>query len=128
MPSKECKHPTCSGDHCRRPKPEKKVYQLKRTPLKRSSKPIKKVAEKRKYSLTQYYADRAVFLKSRPLCEVGLSCCKKKATEIHHAAGRENHLLNLQAYWVPICRPCHTWITEHSKEAIEMGFSVRRII
>ncbi|UAY56237.1 recombination protein NinG [Arachidicoccus terrestris] len=30
----ECKHPTC-GEFCRRPKKEKKVYQLKRSPIKK---------------------------------------------------------------------------------------------
>lgn len=31
---KECKHPTC-GETCRRPKPQKKIYQLKRTPIRK---------------------------------------------------------------------------------------------
>lgn len=36
MQKKECKHPTCEN-FCRRPKKEKKHYQLKRTPLKKRS-------------------------------------------------------------------------------------------
>lgn len=36
---KECKHPTCSGDHCRRKKVKtKKIYTLKRTPIRKRSK------------------------------------------------------------------------------------------
>lgn len=34
---KECKHPTC-GDVCRRPKKDKKIYSLKRTPIRKRSK------------------------------------------------------------------------------------------
>jgi hypothetical protein len=26
-----------------------------------------------------------------------------------------------------VCRNCHTWVTEHSAEAIELGLSERRI-
>lgn len=75
----------------------------------------------------QYREDRIVFLKANPICEAKLHCCKKKATEVHHAAGRENDRLNDKAFWVAICRPCHRWITEHSAEAIELGLSVRRV-
>jgi hypothetical protein len=127
MPSLECKHPTCSGETCRRPKKEKKVYQLKRTPLVKKPYKIKKVSEKRKYNLKQYLEDRIVFLKANPICQANLDCCKKKATEVHHAAGRENDRLNDQSFWVAICRPCHRWVTENSAEAIELGLSVRRV-
>jgi hypothetical protein len=44
---------------------------------------------------------------------------------LHHQKGRGIHL-NEVAYWLAVCRPCHNWITEHSKEAIEMGLSEKR--
>lgn len=126
MPSKNCKHPTCNGEFCRRPTKEKKVYVLKRSPLKKKPYKIKRVSDKRKTALTQYKEDRIVYLKAHPNCEANLTGCRKKATEIHHAQGRENDKLNDMAFWVAICRPCHVWITEHSAEAIELGLSVRR--
>lgn len=51
MSSKQCSHPTCSGETCRRPKKEKKVYHLKRptVPLKRT--PIKRISAKRRKQL-----------------------------------------------------------------------------
>ena len=121
MPSLECKHPTCSGAHCRRPKKEKKRYVLKR------GGPIQKVAPKRKEAVKQYSEDRKRFLKERPLCEARLVCCRKKATDVHHMAGRQNKKLNDIDDWLPVCRPCHNWITDNSKEAIEMRLSHRRI-
>lgn len=45
MASKECRHPTCSGDTCRREKKPKKFYSLKR------SSPIRKVSKKRRQRL-----------------------------------------------------------------------------
>jgi hypothetical protein len=126
MPSLECKHPTCSGETCRRQKKEKKVYQLKRTPIKKKPHKISKVSEKRKYDLVQYREDRLRYLKANPICEAALGCCTRKATDVHHQKGR-GIMLNDQAFWIAVCRKCHDWITEHSKEAIEMGLSVRRI-
>jgi hypothetical protein len=44
MPTQNCKHPTCNGEFCRRPVKEKKVYYLKRSPLKKKPCKIKKVS------------------------------------------------------------------------------------
>jgi hypothetical protein len=126
MPTKNCKHPTCNGEFCRRPKKEKKIYVLKRTPLKKKPSKIKAASEKRILALAQYKAQRIVFLKEHLICGADLDGCRKKATEVHHKIGRGIHL-NDTEHWLAICRNCHTWITEHSKEAIELGLSERRI-
>jgi len=179
MPTTNCNHPTCNGEFCRRPKKERKVYRLKRTPVKRKpkdlskssessplkscqgettltssnpssnsvkkqkehspistemrnhslSKPkkIKPISDKRKAELEEYRRLRLQYLKEFPKCAVGLkNCCTKEATEIHHMIGRENDLLNDTQYWLSICRSCHTYITEHSRWAIENGYSFSR--
>lgn len=108
MASLECKHPTCSGETCRRPKKEKKRYYIPR------------VSVKKKSELEQYKEARISFLKGK-VCEI----CGKKATEVHHKKGR-GVLLNAIEYWMAICRKCHIGITEHSKEAIEKGYSIKR--
>ena len=114
MPSKECKHPTCSGDTCRRPKKEKKrTY-------------IKKVSDKRKGRLVIYKELRAVFMKSHPICEAALAGCTKTATDVHHMMGRENELLNMTCYWLAVCRSCHDKLTIDSKMAIEKGLSLSK--
>lgn len=88
--------------------------------------PIKQVSDKRKKLDKAYKVLRQVFLSQRRHCEANLTGCTITATEIHHKAGRGQQYLNT-ALWLPICRSCHTWVTEHSKEAIERGLSVSRI-
>ena len=126
MGSIECKHPTCSGSHCRRTKPEKKVYTLKRTPIKKKPYTIKKVGEKRAGRLVLYKGLRALFMKNHKVCEAELDGCTKVSTDIHHLKGRENDLLNQTAYWMAVCRSCHQKITDDSKMAIEKGLSISR--
>lgn len=128
MPSLECRHPCCSGEKCRKKtvKP-KKVYTLKRTPIKKKPYTIKKVSDKRKVELQEYSALRKEFLTKNPTCNANLSGCTKQATEIHHMNGRDGSMLTYVGFFMPICRSCHNYITEHSDWAIKVGFSVRRI-
>jgi hypothetical protein len=54
--SSNCNHATCQGETCRREKKPKKVYQLKRTPLKKRPTPIKKGKPKKKdKSLDEFF-------------------------------------------------------------------------
>jgi len=101
---------------------------LQRQPLKKAvSKRISPISEKRKAQLLDYKVLRKDFLVQYPTCAAKILGCLREATEIHHMKGRENNLLNETQYWLPICRSCHTWITEHSKEAIERGWSISRL-
>jgi len=125
MPTKNCKHPTCNGEFCRRPVKEKKVYYLKRSPLKKKPYKIKSASEKRKEALEQYKILRDVYMKDHPICEANLDCCRKKATDLHHPKGRGIYLNDVSRF-MAVCRPCHNWITEHSAESIELGLSERR--
>jgi len=45
------------------------------------------------------------------------------ASECHHMRGRNGKLLMDERYWLPVCRKCHRFLTEHSKLARELGLS-----
>ena len=79
-------------------------------------KPIPKVSEHRKQELKEYAKDP---IPEGQVCE--FPGCSKKATDKHHPAGRQGKRLNGKKKY--LCRKHHDWITEHSKEAIEMGLS-----
>jgi hypothetical protein len=122
---RECNHPLC-GTTCHKPKKEKKVYTLKRTPIKKKPYTIKKVSDKMKGRLVIYQLKRKEFLKANPECQANLPWCTKKSTEIHHMKGRENELLNESAYWLAICRTCHRQVTEDTQMAFAKGLSISK--
>jgi hypothetical protein len=74
----------------------------------------------------EYSKLRIKFLDKYPMCHAHLYCCGKLSTDVHHMAGRigDNYLDITK--WLPVCRPCHTWIEEHPKEAREMGLSLTK--
>ena len=86
---------------------------------------MRKVSTKRARELRMYGKLRADFLEGK-MCEAMLLSCQGRATEIHHKAGRTNERLCDESNFLAVCRVCHTWITEHSKQAIEMGLSKKR--
>jgi hypothetical protein len=101
---------------------------VKRTPLKRSTKglkrtPLRRVSLQRKSELQAYYQARQGYLEKNPWCEalIGEANCSIRAGEIHHLRGRENEKLNDEKYFLPICRNCHVWIHDHPNKAREMG-------
>lgn len=61
-------------------------------------------------------------LDERPVCE---RCSAARSTDVHEVIRRSQWSAgilvteNLRA----LCRPCHTWITEHPKLAVEEGWS-----
>ena len=95
-------------------------------------KPIKKVSNKRGKELEQYAKLRDKFLLNKWCAYHGNPCIP---TDVHHQKGRVGFaddkqipLLIDKRYWIPVCRQAHYWITEHSKEAIEQGYSYPRTI
>ena len=73
-----------------------------------------------------YLKRRAEFLESHPWCEFP-DVCGQPASEIHHRRGRVGALFLDERYWSAVCAPCHRWITEHPREAIELGISEKRL-
>lgn len=80
----------------------------------------------RQIQLSIYRKIRRIFLLDYNQCKAQLSCCRKYATEVHHKQGREGWILLIVRWWLPVCKPCHDHITEHSEEAIELGLSMQR--
>lgn len=93
--------------------------------------PISKVSDKRGKELNQYATLKAKFILNKWCAYHGKPCLP---VDIHHQMGRvgfadekEIPLLLDVRYWIPVCREAHNWITEHSKEAIEQGYSFSRL-
>lgn len=121
---------------------------IKRTAIKRSTKPIRKVSTKRRRQLGQYTDLRKEYLAKHPWCEV---YCKRfkvnypglfktngiylehapsgsayirhvpLSTDIHHVAGRIGEKLNDSNDWLAACREQHEWIHNNPKEARALG-------
>lgn len=86
--------------------------------------PIRKVAPKRAAQNAEYTKLRKEYLALYPVCED--EECEEPSTEIHHQNGRWGGLLLDANYFMAVCRKHHTQYTEHSKEAIEKGYSIKR--
>lgn len=88
--------------------------------------PSKKITAKRAAQTVEYTKLRREYLALYPVCEVPE--CNIKAVDIHHQRGRENDLLLDTNYFMAVCRGHHIEFTEHSKDAIEKGYSHPRTI
>jgi hypothetical protein len=83
--------------------------------------PLPFQSAKRAGSAMIYSRKRRQFLTAHPVCE---RCHTKKATDVHHKAGRLNgNYLNV-ATWCALCRTCHDWIHTHPSLAREKGWLI----
>jgi len=73
-----------------------------------------------------YVILRRKFMEKKPMCEAALPGCGNNATDVHHKKGRGKYYLDVST-WLSTCRQCHSYIEEHPQEAIELGFSEKRI-
>ena len=83
----------------------------RKTPIRRRSK--KRAGQERIYTTL-----RQRFIGANPVC---MRCDTKRATDIHHRAGRTGQKLNDTTEWLALCRTCHTWIHEHPGQARAAG-------
>lgn len=89
-------------------------------------KPINKISSNHRKTLDEYNPKRKEFLKARPLCEVKLEVCTKKATCIHHKKGKHSRELYLdENYWMASCISCNGRIEEIGGKAYELGLKIR---
>jgi hypothetical protein len=94
---------------------------------KSQSKPIKKISDKQSKLNAAYSVLRKSFLTNKPYCEARLpGICTINSTDVHHMEGRGSKTLDT-TIWLSVCRSCHTWITDNSKQAIELGLSNTRL-
>lgn len=104
---------------------KKKVYVLKRTPLKKKPYKIPPVSKKRIADNKAYSTLRAVFLESHPICQIKHEgICLHTATTVHHSYSgkdRAKYYLDIKT-WFSACMECHTWIHNFPRQAREQGF------
>lgn len=90
-------------------------------------KSIKPVSTKMQATLDDYGKKRLAYLIIHSTCQAGLVDCTGQATEIHHKAGKIGELYTKVSNFLAVCRNCHRWITDNSKEAIELNLSNSRL-
>lgn len=104
----------------------KKQTTIKTWPKKRTS--ISPKSKKRQEQDFLYRTKREKFLADHPVCQAQIqNLCLGYSGEIHHKAGKIGKLYLDENNFLAICRPCHTWVTDHPKEAVEMGLSKLRL-
>lgn len=88
---------------------------------------IKKMSETHKETLKQYRTKRAEFLKSHPVCMANLEGCTKKATQVHHMAGKASRELYLnEKLFLACCHNCHAIVERNPAFSKQNGLSVSR--
>lgn len=98
---------------------------MKRTPLKRTG----RLRSRSKKTEVKYRERRklvAELLSTRTRCEAGIqNICTTRSVDVHEVKtrGRGGSILDVENLRC-VCRPCHTWITEHPKEAHTLGLVV----
>ena len=86
-------------------------------------KPIHHRSAKMQKKMKQYNLLRAAYIADHPQCEIAMDACTGASTEIHHMAGRRGDRLTDSTLFRATCRSCHRWVTDHSREAIQLGHS-----
>jgi hypothetical protein len=86
--------------------------------------PPNKISPKRAGQMAEYIKLKREYLALYPVCE--FNECDLKSVDIHHQRGREGERLTDINYFMAVCRKHHDEFTEHSKEAIENGHSLKR--
>lgn len=126
----------CSEPGCDRPATRtgkcSTCMQIERDKERKKNRPQKeptylnKVSDKRSIQLQQYNSKVERWKKGKNCLMCDWEGVKKPCEHAHHQEGREgNRLLDFTKI-VPLCAKHHIWVTEHSKEAIELGISLPR--
>lgn len=100
---------------------------VKKWKEKQKPKPIAKRSKKRAAQEREYSKRVKKWKLENPICKANLSGCTGKTVDCHHMAGKIGNLLTDESNWLPVCRNCHNWITDNSKQAIELGLSKSRL-
>lgn len=69
----------------------------------------------------------ARLLEERPWCEAHIEeLCSLRSVDVHEILNRSQGgaiVGGADEDYLCLCRPCHSWITDHPKEAREKGWS-----
>lgn len=117
----------------KRNKPLKRGGPIKRSPLPKSRKPLKKRSKKTEdlYVLRRKFVER--ILKERPLCQACpvFASHDKKATYNQHMSRDVHELIRRsqggsildEENVLAVCRPCHTRINAYPQLAFDLGLA-----
>lgn len=97
---------------CPKPEKEKKVYRLKKVP-------VKKRSLKREVEQGIYLKLRAKFLKDNPTCAV---YAHLKSEDVHHKKKRGINFLKVET-WLAVSREAHDKIERNPVWAYQQGYS-----
>lgn len=102
--------------------------QVTKTPS--NKRPIKPKSDKKDILDVLYSKMRKEFLNEpeNATCRAKLPKCMgqfKENLTVHHTKGRGLYYLD-KTTWIPLCLSCHEWVTDNSKQAIDMGLSQSR--
>ena len=89
-----------------------------KSPLKRR---LRTASPKRQSEYNQYAKEKKAYMALHPQCE---RCKTKKATDLHHKAGRVGKWLCRYEYFAALCRECHDFIHANGKEARRSGWII----
>lgn len=94
-------------------------------PLSKATKPIAKVAPKRKEENKEYEKAKKEYLAKNVGCEAQVATdCTGLSNDIHHRRGRnaKDDRIN-PLHFVAVCRKCHLYLHAHPIQAKELGLS-----
>jgi hypothetical protein len=91
-----------------------------KTPLKRGNW-LRGASKKRQREYNQYAKEKKAYLALHPICE---RCKTKKATDLHHKAGRVGQWLCRYEYFAALCRLCHDWLHANGRDARKAGWII----
>lgn len=100
--------------------------QRKKTPIRRSNKPIRKVSIKRQKEQRIYSKLAKQYKEENPICTANLDGCTIKATDVHHSRGRYEYYLDTSTF-ISVCRNCHQTIETNPALAKSLGLSFSRL-
>lgn len=80
------------------------------------------MSKKHAERLAGYRKKRIEFLEMNKECQV---CWKAPAIQVHHMKGRGKYTDD-ETTFLAVCQPCHRWIHDNPKEAMDMGYILQR--
>lgn len=125
----ECLHDLAKMEKAERKAESKRDKQLLKSKLQRAEprQVPKKVGAKQKVKNQEYSERVKVWKVENPHCKANCNqYCTKETDDCQHLRGRGKYLMD-ETTWMPVCRSCHTYINDHSKEAYENGWALSRL-
>ena len=99
--------------------------QRKKTPLRRSNKPIRKQSKRSADQMRRYKRVRDKYLEENPICQY--PGCKSREVTLHHARGRLGSFLTDKRWFRSLCWPHHQEIETNPALAKSLGLSFSRL-